>query len=373
MMSYDPPSLRSFAAATPAGGAAEGAAATTHAVLLGARAPTDRASRRMVHVDPASERITVRPLDALITLLAPGDVVVVNDAATLPARLVAELAGLPVELRLLALPNEGQVDAVLLSPGSHRVRTEDRPAPVVPRVGDVVDFGSGTRALVTRIDPASPRRVRLLFACPADDVVRFVYRAGRPIQYAHVPERIALWDVQNVFAGAPWAVEMPSASRGITFERLVALRARGVEVVHLTHGAGISSTGDDALDRKLPFTERYLVPRSTADTIAAAKARGSRVIASGTSVVRALESSALGTGKARPGADTTDLRLSPGSRLSVVDGLLTGIHEPNTSHHELVSAFAPVRLVDRALEIAAESGLTHHEFGDFMFVLAARG
>jgi S-adenosylmethionine:tRNA ribosyltransferase-isomerase len=172
-----------------------------------------------------------------------------------------------------------------------------------------------------------------------------------------------LWDVQNTYAAEPWAAEMPSAGRPVDFATLDALRKHGVAVVRLTHGAGLSSTGDGALDAALPWVERYRIPPETAEVVAEAKRQGRRVIAVGTSVVRALES--------RSSIETTSLRIDARHHLRVVSGLLTGMHDGTTSHADLVAAFLPADLLARANRFASERGFLGHELGDSCLILDA--
>src|SRR5260370_158640 len=131
----------------------------------------------------------------------------------------------------------------------------------------------------------------------------------------------ALGSVQGPCAAGPWAVAAPSAGLPLDWELLTALRARGVGLAAISHGAGLSSTGDAALDAALPLPERFEVPPATAQALAEARARGAYVVAVGTSVVRALESAAV---LQRPRGDT-DLVIGPGYQLRAVDGLLTGM------------------------------------------------
>jgi len=292
------------------------------------------------------------------SLLAPGDVVVVNDAATLPASLPALAGDEAVELRIVQVLGERRFRVAAFGRGDHRTRTEHR-----------ADAPAFTRVRIGRLDAhvVGPRRgklVELEIAVGGAAMWAELYRVGRPVQYAHVPEPLALWDVQNVFASRPWAVEMPSASRFVRGETLAALAARGIEVVAVTHAAGISSIGDAEVDAALPFPERYEVRAATWEIIARARARGGRVVAMGTSTLRALE------GGARAGRPSgiTDVRIGPGFRCAVADAVLTGIHEPGTSHHELLKAFAPAPVLARALRVAAREGLYGHELGDAMLV-----
>jgi S-adenosylmethionine:tRNA ribosyltransferase-isomerase len=145
---------------------------------------------------------------------------------------------------------------------------------------------------------------------------------------------------------------------------LLRLRRAGIELAALTHAAGLSSTGVDALDRALPWPERFEIPARTAGALVAAKARGGRVIAIGTSVVRALEASG-----GAAGAGVATLRIEPTYQPRVVDGLVSGLHAPGESHFELLAAFAPRASLVRALEHAADAGLSSHELGDACLIV----
>jgi S-adenosylmethionine:tRNA ribosyltransferase-isomerase len=301
--------------------------------------------------------------DDLAHLLNPSDVVVVNDAATIPGSVFgATKDGEPFELRLLSLPDaRGEADAAVLGAGDWHTPTEKRATPPALAAGSRLVV-SGLQARVVR---AEGRRVRVAFEGDRDGAVSRLYRAGKPVQYAHIAEPLPLWDVQNVYAAEPWAAEMPSAGRPLDFAALDALRKRGIAVVRLTHGAGLSSIGDGALDASLPWVERYRIPKDTADAVNAAK----RVIAIGTSVVRALESSVRAHGEVRAEEATTDLRIDAAHRLRAVHGLLTGMHDATTSHSDLLSAFvSPARLAE-ASAWAASRGFLGHEFGDSCLIL----
>jgi S-adenosylmethionine:tRNA-ribosyltransferase-isomerase (queuine synthetase) len=141
-----------------------------------------------------------------------------------------------------------------------------------------------------------------------------------------------------------------------------------VIVSHVTHAAGLSSTGDALLDARLPMAERYEVSESSAAQLRAVKARGGRVVAVGTSVARGVEA-ASSAGMLRSGGAHTDLILGPGSQLRTCDALLTGLHEPGTSHFSLLEAFAPRALLERSLRHAEREGYLEHEFGDSCLIL----
>jgi S-adenosylmethionine:tRNA ribosyltransferase-isomerase len=242
----------------------------------------------------------------------------------------------------------------------------------------VLSFGA-LRATVASVDPGEPRLVRLRFDRDGRELYRALYEVGRVVQYSYVERPLELWDVQNRYASRPWAFEPPSAGRPLTFGVLGELRARGVALAVVTHAAGLSSTGSSSLDRLLPVPEQSDVPLETVRAVEATRARGGRVVAVGTTVVRALEGRARrcevpGGGLESPrlsaGRNETSLVIGPGFRPRVVTGLLTGLHEPASSHFALLQAFADRPLLLRALEHASREGYLEHEFGDSCLVLS---
>ena len=309
----------------------------------------------------------------LAGLLRPGDLLVVNDAATMPASLRGSSRLGPVEARLAGGGEKiGEWWAVLFGEGTWKETTEERAAPPALAHGDLIRFGDDLRARVRAVSELSPRLVELRFECDEEEIWPRLYAAGRPVQYSYLRGPVPLRSVQTPFAGRPWAVEMPSAGRALVVPLLGELRRRGVGIASVTHAAGLSSTGDPVLDAALPLPERYAIPEATVAAVAGARATGGRVVAVGTTVVRALEgSSASGGGALRAGEGVTDLRIGPGFAPKVVAGLLTGIHEPGSSHFELLQAFAPAGLLDAAFRHAEAEGYLGHEFGDLSLVLAA--
>jgi len=322
-------------------------------------------------VDPAAGRWRDARVRDLPAWLLPGDLLVVNDAATLPASLLAATpGGAPVELRLAGPPEQGRWPAVLFGDGDWRTRTEDRPPPPPVSPGDRLTVGADLACVVEAVDARSPRLVGLRFSRDGAALWAALYRHGRPVQYAHVAAPLELWHVQTPFASRPWAAEMPSASRPLAWAVVSALRARGVRLAALTHAAGLSSTGDARLDAALPLPERFELPAATVEAARAARAAGRRVVASGTSVVRALEGCARAHGgELIAGAGTTDLRVDATFRPRVVDGLLTGLHEAGSSHRELLRAFAAEPLLAAAMRHAEARGYLGHEFGDACLIL----
>jgi S-adenosylmethionine:tRNA ribosyltransferase-isomerase len=333
---------------------------------------------RILVVDAQRGTQQIAASGALPELLSPGDLVIVNDAATLPASLNALTpSGEALEVRLAgALDGGVRFTAALLGAGDHRTRTEDRPPPPRVLAGDSLHLGDELVARVLAVASFSSRLVRIELQLAADrgaDAAAIwgaLYRAGRPVQYAHVPAPLALWDVQNVWAGRPWAVEMPSAGRAIRVETLLELRKRGVDVAFVTHAAGLSSTGDPEIDARLPLPERFEVTESAARAVVRAKARGGRVLAVGTSVARALESAAriAGNGVLGAASGVTDLLLGPTTVRAVVDGILTGVHESDTTHFTLLGSFAERAVLDGALATSEANGLLGHELGDAWLV-----
>jgi S-adenosylmethionine:tRNA ribosyltransferase-isomerase len=322
---------------------------------------------RLLVIDPLTRRFGDYRITELPRLLGPGDALVVNDAATVPAslRVDAEL-----ELRLVAAERDGSFRAVAFGAGDFRQPTEARGTPRSLSLNETLSFGPLLQATVVDVDAADARLLRLRFDQSGAALWAGLYRYGRPIQYAYATAPLQLWDVQNRYAARPWAFELPSAGHPLTFELLFELENRGAALTSVTHAASISSTGSARLDQRLPLAERYEIGDQAAAVIAQTRKLGGRVIAAGTSVVRALEAAATACGVVAASSSETDLRLDGQYSLRVVDGLLTCLHEPGTSHFELLQAFAPKRLLERAVEHAARTGYLQHEFGDSCLILA---
>jgi S-adenosylmethionine:tRNA ribosyltransferase-isomerase len=330
-----------------------------------------RAATRLLVVDPQLGAARSSCIGELPSFLREHDLVVLNDAATLPASLQARTqTGAAVELRLLG-PGEGSVfSAVLFGAGDYHIRTEHRPAPPELEIGERLAIGSALQARVLGRSEISPRLLEVQFDREGAALWRALYAHGRPVQYAHQSEALALWSVQTLYATRPWAAEMPSAGRPLSAKTLLAIKRRGIGLASLTHAAGLSATGDPVLDRALPLPERYEIPSETAQAITETRARGGRVIAVGTTVVRALESAALrGRGEVLAGAAVSSLRLDPSHRLLAVSGLLTGVHSPEESHYDLLGAFVDATTLQRSLDQARALGYRNHEFGDASLIL----
>ncbi len=306
----------------------------------------------------------------LSMLLGPGDLVVANDAATMPASLSGrhERTGGFIEVRLAAFAHAGdhtRFIAIAFGAGDYRTVTEERPMPPVLLSGDRLLLGPLLAIVEEVLD--HPRLVTVRFSGAPAQILAGLARHGRPIQYAHVPTRLELWDMWTAFAAEPFAFEPPSAGFALDWRTLLAWQQRGIGFATLTHAAGISSTGDPTLDRRLPFDEPYVIPDNTASAIRLTKERGNHLIAVGTTVVRALESAAAEVGVSAGRGIARD-RIGPETQLRVVDAILTGMHEPGESHFELLRAFLGDSLLQRVHRVATEHVYLSHEFGDSLLV-----
>jgi S-adenosylmethionine:tRNA ribosyltransferase-isomerase len=258
---------------------------------------------------------------------------------------------------------------VLFGAGDWRTRTEDRPLPPALRPGESIRLGDA-RAAVATVDPADRRLVTLAFSERGAKLWKALYGAGRPVQYSYAARPFSIWHTQTAYAARPWAVEAPSAGLALTWDLLLELRRRGIELARVTHAAGLSSTGDASLDARLPLAERYDVSALTVSAVERARRRGGRVVAVGTTTTRALEGAAASHGgRLVASRGVTTLRLGPGSGRRVVDGILTGVHETDSSHFRLLESFAPRPVLERARECAEARGYLGHEFGDVVLVL----
>ena len=340
--------------------------------MIAATQPVQRPANSRLLVIDKERNFNHMLRSSFVECLSAGDLVIANDAATMPASLqgVHIASRDPLEVRLAARPSLRPEDvsrfiAVVFGAGDFHTRTEDRlpPPKLVP--GDQIILGP-LRGTIEKVLGHS-RLVLLRFEGTADQVWAGLAHHGRPIQYAHVTAPLALWDVWTRFAGSPVAFEPPSAGFALDWHALAQMRDRRVGFETITHAAGISSTGDEELDRLLPFDEPYRIPEITALAIQQARERGGRIIAVGTTVVRALEHAATPDG-VRPGEGVATQLIGPSSRLRVVDAILSGTHEPGTSHYELLRAFVDDMTLERASKELDENDYLTHEFGDSVLI-----
>ena len=340
--------------------------------MIAADQPVQRsAASQLLHVD-GSGRIRSVPRSHFIDLLRPGDVVVANDAATLPASLrgVHVQTGAEVEVRLAARASLAPADvlrfrAVVFGAGDYRTRTEDRALPPPLEPGQKIQLGSLTAVVEQLL--GHPRLIALRFENSAAEVWAGLARHGRPIQYAHMPQALQLWDVWTPIAALPVAFEPPSAGFALDWKFLRMLHERRAEFATITLAAGISSTGNPALDARLPLDEPYRIPPTTAVAIRRTRTSGGRVVAIGTTVVRALEHSG-----GRSGDGVADQRIGPDTRLSIIDAILSGTHGPEESHYQMLRAFHDDGVLTRAEAALDASSYRTHEFGDSVLIFSRR-
>ena len=197
------------------------------------------------------------------------------------------------------------------------------------------------------------------------DYLTWSTKYGSPIRYSYVPERWPLSYYQTVFAAEPGSAEMPSAGRPFTRATLHRLDERHVRVAGVTLHTGVSSLDDD----EDPYPERYRVPASTARAVDETRKAGGKIVAVGTTVVRALETAARRDGSVRPSQGWTDLVVTPGRAFRVVDAMLTGLHAPKATHLSMLEALAGHDHITRAYESAVSEGYSWHEFGDVHLIL----
>jgi S-adenosylmethionine:tRNA ribosyltransferase-isomerase len=308
-------------------------------------------------------------------LLEPGDVLVVNTSATLPASLDATLeSGEPASLQLSGrLP--GGLWVVELrhrhGDGARGGRTGSPGRPWLDaRPGTVVRLAGGGLAELrlpasAEVKEGGPVRMWVGTLTLPEPVLAYLARHGRPIRYTYVPQPWPISAYQTVFAEVPGSAEMPSAARPFSAELITRLVSRGIVIAPFVLHCGVSSPES----HEPPLAEWYLVPPATADHINAARAGGHRVIAVGTTAVRALETVGGPDGTVHPGQGWTELVVTPDRRVRSVDGLITGWHEPGASHLAMLEAIAGPDLVAESYLEALATGYLWHEFGDSHLVL----
>ncbi|MBV9487153.1 MAG: S-adenosylmethionine:tRNA ribosyltransferase-isomerase [Frankiaceae bacterium] len=291
-----------------------------------------------------------------------GDLLVVNNSATIAAAVDGRRRGEPIAVHFSTSLDDGSWVVELRPPGRATGHLDD------VAVGDWIELPDGAGLLVRESFPMPGRagsrlwraRVAVEVAVPA-----YLERVGRPIRYAYVPDPWPLAAYQTVFAAVPGSAEMASAARPFTTDLVTALVSRGIAVAPVTLHAGVSS----AEAGEPPAPERYAVPAATAQLVNLTRANGRRVIAVGTTATRALETAAGATGSVTAATGWTDLVLGPERGTRVVDGIVTGWHDAGASHLLLLEAVAGLEVVQPAYAAAVASGYLWHEFGDSALLL----
>ncbi len=306
-----------------------------------------------------------------------GDILIVNQSATINAAVHAWRGSVvgqrkePVELHVSSPDPAGRDGWWVVE--VRRVTPQGTAPLLTLRPGEPLSLMAGASATLLR--PFGPRTrtrglqggVRLWLAdldFPGG-VPAYLAEHGSPIRYGYVPKRWPLEYYQTVFAAEPGSAEMPSAGRAFTRALVDRLQFQGVRIAPLVLHTGVASLEAD----EPPYPERYRVPAHTADAVNRARAQGGRVIAVGTTVVRALETVAALDGRVQPGEGWTDLVITPERGIRVADGVLTGFHQPRASHLQMLEALAGRRHLDKTYRAALSRKYLWHEFGDLHLIL----
>ncbi len=314
------------------------------------------------------ERVVHAEFGDLPDFLEAGDVLAINTSGTMNAALEATREdGTPLALHLSTRLQGGLWVVEPRRPGASGAATEPlRWA----KVGEVLRLPAGAKATLLApypVESTSPRP-RLWLAVvdlpgPRDE---YLDRHGSPIRYGYVREEWPSSYYQTVYATEPGSAEMPSAGRAFTPELITRLVAGGVGFAPLILHTGVASLEED----EPPYEEFYRVPPSSARTVNEAHEQGRRVVAVGTTAVRALETVTDAAGVAHPGEGWTELVITPERGIRSVDAMLTGLHEPRSSHLAMLEALAGRRHLQRAYGEALREGYLWHEFGDLHLILA---
>jgi S-adenosylmethionine:tRNA ribosyltransferase-isomerase len=324
---------------------------------------TTRDDVRLLVSRTAAGELTEHKFRELPDLLLPGDLVVVNSSATIPAAVAVSHspAGTgPMTVHFSTAMASGDWLIEL------RSGMEPTTAPTdAGRSGMRLELPGGAKLTLTERFSGRLWRAKLSTA-----VIPYLIRHGQPIRYSYVPRSWPIEAYQTVFATWPGSAEMPSAARPFTPEIVTKLVSRGVSIAPITLHTGVSSLegGED------PYPESYDVPAATARLVNLTRRSGGRVIAAGTTVVRALESASLTArctieGPVAASAGWTSHIVNRDTGVAAVDGLLTGLHEPLSTHLWMLAAFADDALLSQCYQVAADGGYRWHEFGDVHLLL----
>jgi S-adenosylmethionine:tRNA ribosyltransferase-isomerase len=323
--------------------------------LLDAVAPPERRgiqrdAVRMLVTDRISRVHTHSHFFDLPSVLQAGDLLVVNDSATLPAALPVTRAN----GERIALHVSTMIDS--------RVWMAEPRGTV--RVGEELTLpGNGSAVMIAPVDPKRPRLWYATFALPLA-MNAYLTRFGEPIRYGYITQRFPLSDYQTLFARELGSSEMPSAARPFTPRVVSALSQRRIAISTITLHSGVASFEAP----ETPASERFTVPHATAEAVNAARREGRRVIAVGSTVLRALESAAR-DGDLVAASGWTDLVIDERHTVKTVDGLLTGFHDASATHLWVLGSFLDRDLLGSAYDTAANHAYYRHEFGDVHLIL----
>ncbi|WP_099364842.1 S-adenosylmethionine:tRNA ribosyltransferase-isomerase [Fredinandcohnia onubensis] len=288
--------------------------------------------------------------------LQPGDLVILNNSRTIPAvfhakRLSNGKIGTKVEVRLARRLTENTWEALIVQDYTN--------------MGDTFIFAPELSAMVIGIKENTPLAI-LKFAKKGSDLLNMFYRLGEPVRYEYINHPWDLDYYQTVFASHPGSVEMPSAGRAFSWELLFTLMRKGIQIDFIQLHTGLSYLLDDKWHQTPEENEEeYHISEQTKQRILETKAAGKRVIAVGTTVVRALETFAISGAL----SGVTNLYINEHFPLKIADGIITGLHEPKASHLDMLSAFISKQYLLQAYEHAIDAGYLWHEFGDMNLII----
>lgn len=312
---------------------------------------------RMMVLDRATGDIKHDRFFQLADYLEPGDLLIANNSRTIPAVLHANCIRdtepiIPhVEVRLARRCQEALWEALIVA------------APVKP--GDILEFSSELSAIVIAEKGNSPLKI-IEFTKQGTELFNSIYALGEPIRYEYIEKPWELDYYQTIFASHPGSVEMPSAGRAFSWELIFKLKRLNIHFDFIQLHTGLSYLIDDTYQQSPEENiEEYQISEQTMDRIRQTKAAGKRVIAVGTTVVRALESAA----KNGVLSGTTNLYIDQQYPLKIADGIITGFHEPQASHLDMLSAFVSEQHLLQAYNHAIVAGYLWHEFGDMNLIL----
>ena len=320
---------------------------------------------KLMIIDRESGNRSHSTFNHLTEFLRNGDMLIFNSSRTLPASLktINNKKHRISELRLAEhLPDDSWL-VLMLDDNNTRSYSGIR-------AGLKLEFDSDLTATIEKRDDRNPKLWKIRFSIRGAELINKFYEIGQAIHYGYISAPLPLEYYLTVFAKDPGSSEMPSAGRAFTWKMLFDLKNRGIDTSFLTLHTGLSSYMDDDFNNdRIVAEEEYFISESTSAKIRIAKSKGGRIIAGGTTVVRALESSAFPYGKVTAGHDYTSLRITSEHNLKVADGLITVFHEPEASHLDLISAFLTPVQIRKFYDEAKSKKYLWHEFGDLCLII----
>ncbi|WP_257985284.1 S-adenosylmethionine:tRNA ribosyltransferase-isomerase [Bacillus sp. T33-2] len=312
---------------------------------------------RMMVMDRKTGAVSHDRFFHLVNYIQAGDIIVLNNSRTVPAilkaisRKVNSHQGEPVEVRLAKRKSEDTWEVLIVA--------ED----IIP--GDTLEFSPLLSAIVIRESNTSPL-MEIRFSLKGTKLLNAIYSLGEPVRYEYINYAWDLDYYQTVFASQPGSVEMPSAGRAFSWELLFKLQRKGVKLGFIQLHTGLSYLLDDKWEQSPTENyEEYHIEPATMDLILKTKAAGGRVIAVGTTAVRALEAAVVNVSL----SGWTNLYINSDYSLKIADGIITGFHEPKASHLDMLSAFVSPHHLFAAYEQAIQNRYLWHEFGDINMIL----